>query len=152
MKFIYSAVCFLFLFSQVKSQTYFNGCEKGNVNRFTYVKPPSIFLDRKALSKTQTSTITFTYVGDWDPAAKIAADYAAEIWSYLINSNIPIKIKAELKSLSNGVLAVTSVDNWEENFPNAPNADVKYPISLAEAIADQELNASNEYEIHMDVN
>ena len=152
MKLIYSAVCLLIFFSQVKSQTNFYGSEKGDVNRFTYVKPPSTFLNRDALSKTQTSTITFTYIGNWDPQAKIAADYAAYIWSYLINSNKQIKIEAELKSLSSGVLASTYPVEWVENFPNAPNPDVKYPISLAEAIADQELNLPNEYEIHIDVN
>ncbi|MCC7094682.1 MAG: chitobiase/beta-hexosaminidase C-terminal domain-containing protein [Ignavibacteriaceae bacterium] len=152
MKLIYSFVCLLFFFSQVQAQSYYQESEKGNVNRFTYVKPPSTFLNRDALSKIQTSTITFTYIGNWDPQAKIAADYAAYIWSYLINSNKPIKIEAELKSLSSGALASTTIVKWVENFPNAPLPNVKYPITLAEAISDQELNLSNEYEIHIDVN
>jgi hypothetical protein len=140
--------CFTFSNAQVKHEF----SEVGTENRFTKVKPPSLFLDRLALGKTQTSIINMTYIGNWEQQAKDAADYAAFIWSFLINSDRQIKIKLELKELGSGALAETWADEYKENFPNAPFSNVKYPIALAEAIADQELNDAEDYEININVN
>ncbi len=126
--------------------------EAKNINYFTKVHAPSIYRDHNSLFKVQTLNISANYIGTWPPEAQVAFNYALEIWSYLINSSIPIKIKAEWKIFEEqGALAGTHPTSYIKNFTNAPMADVNFPVSLAEALSGIELNGIED-EINIEVN
>lgn len=96
----------LFLPIVVLAQEENHGIIGKNVNAFTKVDAPSIYRDRVALGKTQTTTINIHWVNTFPESAKPAIQEAVKIWQWLLNSNIPITIDAEWKSLDeNGVLA-----------------------------------------------
>ena len=141
----------LCLFSQQKLSICSDECKAGFINSFTRIPAPSIYRDRNALYKVATLNITADYVGTWPNEAKGAFNYALDIWRHLIKSSIPIKIKAEWKSLDADVLGSTYATSYKKNFANAPFADVNYPVSLAEALSGTHLNGSEE-EISIEIN
>ena len=114
------------------------------VNHFTKIPAPGIYRDHNSLSKIQTLNISANYIGAWPSEAQNAFNYALNIWSYLINSTIPIKIRAEWVPLGEGILAETNSTSYKKNFINAPIANVNFPVSLAEALSGTELNGSEE--------
>lgn len=128
---------------QIQLNPYFVSKAK-YVNYFTKIPSPSIYRDHYSLSKIQTMNISANYIGTWPSEAQNAFNYALEIWSYLIKSTIPIKIKAEWVPLGEGILAETNSTSYKKNFTNAPVRDVNYPVSLAEALSGTELNGSEE--------
>lgn len=73
----------------------------------------------------------------------IALQTAANIWGQLIDSSVDIVIDARFKSLTcdanSGVLAQAGPTSYVQNFANAPNQDVWYPIALANKLAHQAL-------------
>jgi len=73
------------------------------------------------------------------PEMDDAIDFALEIWGTKLKSNVPIKIHVIYAPAINLFLGV-SLSNARKNFPNAPFTDVWYPSSLANAIANEELN------------
>jgi len=134
--------------------TYDCSLEGVEINYFTKVEAPNIAEYSNMLLKVQTITIDINYEGNWPGEAKSAFDYAIKIWKYLINSSMPIKIKAKWTPLgeSSGALAQTTTTSYKKNFQNAPLPDVNYPISLAEALSGSELNGSQDDEIEIEVN
>jgi len=137
----------LTLLSQQKLTIPKDVCEAKYINSFTRIPVPSIYRDRNALFKVATVNISANFIGAWPNDAKTAFNYALDIWRHLINSSIPIRIKAEWASLEAGILGAAGATSYKKNFLNAPVADVNYPISLAEALSGTELNGSEEEEI-----
>jgi large repetitive protein len=89
-------------------------------------------------STAQSSSFQITYNGA-TPQAKIAIDRAAEIWSNILVSSVPIKVNVNwVNATSLGFLGV-SISNGVKDFPNAPFSDVWYPSSLADALAGTDL-------------
>jgi hypothetical protein len=123
------------------------------VNAFSKVDPPSVFLDRVPLQKTATSIFQTTFtktVGDsvelfFPIEAQTAFLYATDIWSYLINSFETIRIKAVWDTVDpNYAIAQTDLFNsLTKNFTGAPYSNVLYPFSLAEAIAQTNMNGDS---------
>lgn len=98
-------------------------------------------------STAQSSSFQISYNGA-TPQAKIAIDKAAEIWSNILVSDVPIKVNVNwINATSLGFLGV-SISNGVKDFPNAPHSGVWYPSSLADAIAGVDLNPT---ETDMDV-
>lgn len=98
-------------------------------------------------STAQSSSFQISYNGA-TPQAKIAIDKAAEIWSNILVSDVPIKVNVNwINATSLGFLGV-SISNGVKDFPNAPYNNVWYPSSLADAIAGTDLNPN---ETDMDV-
>ncbi|MCU1228517.1 MAG: protease-associated domain protein [Acidobacteria bacterium] len=69
--------------------------------------------------------------------------HAADIWSQALDSNVEIKVDASMVPLecdsTGGVLGQALASNYAANFPNAPKADVNYPIALANKFAGTDL-------------
>jgi hypothetical protein len=69
--------------------------------------------------------------------------YAADIWSQVLDSNVEIIVDASMVPLdcdsSGAVLGQARSINVAVNFPNAPKADVAYPIALANKFAGADL-------------
>ncbi len=112
----------------------------------THNHEPAAFRNRKSSGRIKTSTFIVEYIG-FTPEAQAAFDHAVSIWESLISSPRPIRVAAVWTNLPTGVLGSAGPSFWSSNFKGAPNYNVYYPGALAEKLADQELNGSNEYEI-----
>lgn len=102
-------------------------------DQFTFVAPPLQFE-----SGLRSATFSITY-NEYSTDAQAAFEYAAAIWGSILVSNIPIKINTHFTPLLPGLLGIT-LPNGRKNFPNAPLTDTWYSTSLANALADSELN------------
>ena len=69
----------------------------------------------------------------------IAFQHAASIWSARLDSNVPIRIRAQFTSLGAGVLGSAGPVNAFVNFPNAPKPNVIYYVALANKLAGVDL-------------
>ncbi len=78
--------------------------------------------------------ISVTYNG-FTPAAQTAFQYAVDIWASLITSDVPILFDATWEDISGNTLGFAGPVTFFRNFSNAPEADVYYPVALANKIA-----------------
>lgn len=85
----------------------------------------------------QTATFEITYQNS-TPEIEAAVDYATGLWGQYLISNVPIKIHVNITQVP--LFLGVSLSNAQKNFPNAPMQDVWYPTSLANAMANMELN------------
>ena len=141
------------LFNIIVHYTIFAQLEKGDVNRFTKIEPPTFISDPGILPKTATATFDVNFSQGMPEQAKQAFNYAVSIWNKLLNTNITIKIDVQWKDLGgSGPLAGTMVEEnaWFKDFTGVP-LNINYPSALANSIADQVLG-SNEYDIKMEFN
>jgi PA domain-containing protein len=74
----------------------------------------------------------------------IAFQHAAEIWSARLDSNVPIRIRAQFTSLGAGVLGSAGPREVFRDFPNAPLAGTWYHVALANKLAGVDLNPAND--------
>lgn len=115
------------------------GCGHGLIalpeNAFTFVPPPADFdpLAERAV------VISVDYTG-FTPEAQAAFDYAVAIWGSTLNSSVPISIQAEFGPLAPGVLGSAGPATLFRNFINAPVANTYYPVALANALRNLDLD------------
>ncbi len=129
------------------------------VNIYTKVDVPSIYKERSLLQKTSSINIQLVESTEHPLPADVefAMDKAIDIWSYLIDSGQNITIFAEWKDMGwdaendQGTLAACGPTSFVKNFSGAPFANTQYPIALAEAISNSNLNGA-EYEINVFIN
>jgi hypothetical protein len=91
------------------------------------------------LLTTPTAKINVTYIG-FPAAAKTAFQAAVNIWQTDIHSVVPIDVTADWSNLTAqygdaSILGAAGPTDYVENFPNAPQPNIAYPIALANAIA-----------------
>ena len=114
-------------------------------------------------SATATFTITYVASGDTDPwgqtcttfpdEAKTAFNAAANIWANIIQSSVPITIRAcwaDLGSTS-GTLGYSGGGPLRRDFTGAPHANTWYAGSLANALASSDLDPSS-FDMHITYN
>ena len=94
-------------------------------------------------SKTQSTAksqilITFETVPSAD--VKAVFERAAEAWSNVISSDIPIRLYVQWASLGKNVLGKAGASAHARNFPGATRLNTFYPIALAEKMAHRNLN------------
>ena len=105
----------------------------------------SFILATSAMSQNATFDVTRNGT---TPAMDSAIDYALDIWSNCLVSDVPIKINVNhFNMTSAGPLGIT-FPNGRMNFPNAPEPDTWYPTCLANAMNGTELNPG---EVDMDI-
>jgi len=111
------------------------------LNAYTKVEPPAIFENRISLGKTSTATFQVTFSQNFPQNARSAVSYAADIWSYLLNSPHAITINAVWEDMDDTtLLAEARPDSLFKDFPNAPFQNIWYPVALAEMLSEQNLN------------
>ncbi len=80
-----------------------------------------------------------------------ALQYAADLIARVINSNVEIKISAQMNALggdgSSASLGSASATSIVQNFTNAPVANTWYTLALAEKLAGANINSGNEINI-----
>jgi hypothetical protein len=69
-----------------------------------------------------------------------AAQMAAQVWAYLLVSNVEIRVYANFNPLSCGVLGQSTSLPPAANFPGAPLANTWYQRPLADALSDTDRN------------
>jgi hypothetical protein len=94
--------------------------------------------------KSTEATINVTWQSGCEtpPAEAVTAlEYAASIWGDLLSSPVSIEILACWTPAPNcGGAACGDTTAYLRNFPGAPMVDTYYPISLANALAGQDLD------------
>lgn len=96
-------------------------------------------------------SISYTNSFTPDSVKRVIEKTTLDISKY-INSNIPINIRVDWIAQKANIQASCTPNGLITNFKNCPNNKVLYPISLAEKIADEELNKSSEADIVMLIN
>jgi hypothetical protein len=74
----------------------------------------------------------------------IAFQRAAEIWAARLDSNVPIRIRAQFTALGPGVLGSAGPISVVRNFANAPLANTWYHVALANKLAGVDLVPAND--------
>jgi hypothetical protein len=119
---------------------------------FTKVDAPAAYLEAQRTGRkgTAASRIEVTYTG-FTPEAQAAFQYAVDIWQSLLNSPVPIRVRANWTPLAAGVLGsagTTAFYTQSSGVNGATRNDVRYPVALAEKIAGQELNGPDAADIN----
>ena len=119
-------------------------------NRPAYVPPPARF-NGNALQRIDAIQITVNYnpascganVTAWPANARTAFEYAASIWSWVLNGTRPIVVDACWRTdLAANVLGNAGASLYYQNFSGAPQSNTFYPIPLANQFANTDLNGS----------
>jgi len=109
----------------------------------------------------QTATFTVNWnpvrcegtVSPWPQDAMDAFNYALDIWGSLLNSSEVIVVDACWRSdLPSHYLGQTGSTSLHRDFPNAPIAETYYGSSLANALANDDLNDNDGYDWDNDGN
>ncbi|WP_321370551.1 T9SS type A sorting domain-containing protein [uncultured Draconibacterium sp.] len=109
------------------------------------IQPPAEFLLKSA--GAAKCDIIVDYIG-FSSEAQEAFEYAVTIWETIIESEMPIRMKATWSgSLDNNVLGSCGPETYYKNFKDAPFKDRYYPVAVAEKIAKQELNGESRYDM-----
>lgn len=113
-------------------------------NAFTFVRKPDPSLRQFLTGDAGTATFQVTYVGfESFPAAQAAFQAAVDIWSELVDSPVPIKVRAEFKPLGTNILGSAGGQFFWRDFPGAPMANTWYIDAIADRAAGQDVNAAN---------
>lgn len=100
---------------------------------------------------TKSSTIVVDYV-NFPADAKIAFQYAVDIWKDLIYSPVPIRIKATWQVLASDVLGSCSPSDYYYNFNSTQIWNCYYPVALVEKMMGQDVNSPLAYDIEASFN
>lgn len=116
----------------------------GKVER-SRIPPPQDFLLKSTSSAK--SDIQVDYI-DFSAEAQAAFAYAVSIWESIIESDMPIRMKAIWRDdLDANVLGSCGPETYYSNFKDAPYEDRYYPVAIAEKISKKELNGASRYDI-----
>ncbi|NOQ25857.1 MAG: T9SS type A sorting domain-containing protein [Bacteroidales bacterium] len=105
-------------------------------------KQENIYIPARAKtksSKESTAVFEITYTG-FSEDAKAAFQAAADIWSNLISSPVPITIDAHWEVMESGVLGSSGSPELFKNFKNAPFKDTWYKPTVANRLVGVDLN------------
>jgi len=84
--------------------------------------------------------------------SKIALDYSSSIWSTIINTSVPIRIRACWTSLDSTILGQSGGYTIYRDFPGAPFSNTWYVSSLANSLYGDVLNSDVLYDINITLN
>src|ERR1041384_5620141 len=74
----------------------------------------------------------------------IAFQHAADIWGARLDSNVPIRIRAQFTPLGTNVLGSAGPVSVARDFPNAPLPGTWYHVALANKLAGVDLLPAND--------
>ncbi len=114
-------------------------CYASEKTEKSFVPPPAEFLQKSANEKKSDFVITYSLFPE---NAKTAFEYAISIWEQIIESDVPIKVKASWRSQESNILASAGPSDYYSNFIYAPHINRFYPIALVEKITGNEISAS----------
>lgn len=106
----------------------------------SYIPPPKEFLLKSGTEKKSEILVEYSLFPD---EAKIAFEYAVSIWESIIESDIPIHIRANWRSQDKNTLGSAGPAGYYSNFENAPRKNRFYPVAVAEKITKTEINSTS---------
>lgn len=124
-------------------------CYSTPADQNTVVLPPQAYLQWKLNknSKIKASTFEVTYFGfPPNSEAQLAFQKAIDIWSTIIESDVPIRVWASWQVIqdqggsTSSILGSAGPGTYYTNFDGAQRLLTWYPVALAEKMARQELN------------
>ncbi|HEX9658206.1 MAG TPA: hypothetical protein VGB89_14980, partial [Bacteroidota bacterium] len=95
----------------------------------------------------QSATFIVQYNGFSAPA-QAAFQFAVDIWSQLVVSSVPIRVKANWVPLGPGVLGSAGANGLVRDFAGAPQPGTWYPMGLAEKLAGGAINHPDSADIN----
>lgn len=109
---------------------------------------------RKAISTANKATFEVVFESPNSVSADVKQVFlnAAAVWADALNSDVPIRIYVQWKSLATGVLGSAGASTYYHDFPGAGKAGTWYPVALAEKMARQQLNNATDYDIYASFN
>ena len=90
------------------------------------------------LPPTKTAEFIVEY-NDFTPEAQAAFQYAVDIWSTIVVSDVPIRVQASFTPLPPGALGAAGPRFIFYDFSENVESDTWYPSALADAIAGEDL-------------
>lgn len=121
-------------------------CYASDETHSSFLEPPLEYYERLKSASTQKSNIEVTYTG-FSAEAQKAFEHAVSIWESLIYSPVPIRVKANWQSLSQGVLASCGPTDYFKNFDSSQKWNVYYPIVLVEKMLGEEVNSPDQFDL-----
>lgn len=118
-----------------------NGLEGIPVDANTHIGTPVWYTP----DAPRDANIIVNYNGFPDEAI-MAFNYAVDIWSVLLTSDVTVRIDAFWDDLGSSALAQAGPSNLHQNFANAPLSDTYYPAALANALAGEDLSEQSDLE------
>ncbi len=125
-------------------------CYESHYEGSDHIPPPNKFQQWKQgrSARVKTATFEIEYINfPADNQAKNAFQFAVDIWETQLASSVPIRLRAQWASLDPGVLGQAIWGTAHANFDGAQHNNTFYPVALAEKIAGQELNPSDEPDV-----
>lgn len=104
----------------------------------SYTPPPPNALLKSAAEKAD---IVVNY-SLFPENAKAAFEFAINIWENIIQSDIPIYMQADWRTMDNSVLGSAGPTSYYTNFKHIPHKNRYYPVALAERITKEEITGS----------
>ena len=121
-------------------------CYASSESSHSFVPLPAEYSERLKMGSVKQASIEVTYVG-FSQEAQLAFQYAVDIWQNLVYSPVPIRIQANWKSLSEGVLGSCGPGSYYHNFNSTQIWNCYYPVALVEKMLGEEVNASTDFDI-----
>ena len=116
----------------------------------SYIPPPKEFLLKSGAEKKSDIIVKYSLF----PAdAKVAFEHAVGIWETIVESEIPIYIKANWQTIydedgkTNTILGQAGPTDYYENFEFAPRENRFYPVTLVERITKSEISGASSPDI-----
>lgn len=120
-------------------------CYASDKTEKSFIPPPAEF---RLKSGEKKSDIIVTYsLFPTDGKAKAAFEYAISIWEQIVESDIPIHIDANWRTMDNNILGSSGPTDYFTNFKYSPRKNRFYPISIVEKITKTEINGTTSPDI-----
>jgi len=154
-------VIFLNTQNNLFAQQRFDGitvvCPAGTGTSSLKISAPEEYLERPTYSRVtgaqNDAQIIVTYTGfDEFPQAQAAYQFAVDIWSSLLHSDMPIYLDAGFTDLGGGILAQAGPTSLWSGFDGALNDSTIYHVALAEKMARRDFNTPGEADINASFN
>jgi hypothetical protein len=120
-------------------------CYGSNIVSKSFIPPPGGCGYLKSGTKKKCDIIVSYSL--FPKKAKDAFEFAVGIWEGIIESDIPIYIQANWRSLNKNVLGHAGPAAYYAGFKNIPHENVYYPVAIAEKISKSEITGSGSPDI-----
>ncbi len=121
---------------RLKTKVPFPVCYASGKVEKSFVPPPSYLNLKSAAEKKCEIIVSYSL---FPQEAKDAFEYAVNIWEHILESDVPIYVQANWRSLSKNTLGSAGPSNYYTDFENIPHSGRYYPVAVVEKITKTEI-------------